>query len=87
MTVIVSAAVTFSLAHFFYRSVWAVIPLSFAGVYVYIRIRRDKERREKEELVSQFRECILAVAASHQAVAEVAPSAVDLAAAALDNFH
>lgn len=67
MTVIVSAAVTFSLAHFFYRSVWAVIPLSFAGVYVYIRIRCDKGRREKEELVSQFRECILAVAASLQA--------------------
>lgn len=61
-----SAAVTCFLAYFFYRSIWAVIPLSFTGVLFYLKMRSEKGRREKEELTGQFRECILAVAASLQ---------------------
>lgn len=55
------------LAYFFYRSVLAVIPLSVVGFFVYREIGRNKARRAREELTDQFRECILAVAASLQA--------------------
>lgn len=64
---VLSGAVTVFFAYFFYRSVWAVVPLSFTGVFFYFRMRSEKSRREKEELVGQFRECILAVSSSLQA--------------------
>jgi len=55
------------LAFFFYRSVWAMIPLSMVG-YLFFRMEEQKKReRCKEELGTQFKECILSVAASMQA--------------------
>ncbi|MGN0401603.1 MAG: type II secretion system F family protein [Acetatifactor sp.] len=64
---IVSASVTGILAYFFYRSFWAVLPLSFTGVFFFRRLRSDKGRKEREELTAQFRECILAVTVLIQA--------------------
>lgn len=57
-----SAAAVFALAFFFYRSLWAVIPLSFAGVACYGNLLKRDRRIKKQELSTQFRECILAVA-------------------------
>lgn len=59
--------VTALLAVFFYRSAWAMLPLSPVGVVCFREMHRERGRREREELVSQFRECILAVSASLQA--------------------
>lgn len=59
--VLVSAAVTAFMAYFFYRSLWAMLPLLPAGVVFFCKIRRSKGEREREELTAQFRECILAV--------------------------
>lgn len=55
------------LAFFFYRSLWACLPLSAVGV-VYFRMLTQKKRdRCKEQLTLQFKECILSVAASLKA--------------------
>ena len=55
------------LACFFYRSAWAVLPLSPVGVVCFLELRRGRCRRAREELLSQFRECILSVSSSLQA--------------------
>ena len=65
--ILVCAAVTVFLAYFFYRSLWAVIPLGVAGVYVFLDIRRRKAKRARNELAAQFRECILSVVSALQA--------------------
>ena len=57
-----SAAVVFFLAFFFYRSLWAAVPLSFVGVICYKNLVKRDRRIKKQELCAQFRECILAVA-------------------------
>lgn len=62
-----SAAVTVFLSYFFYRSMLAAVPLSLAGAFCFHKMRAEKGRREREELVGQFRECIMAVSASLQA--------------------
>lgn len=62
-----SAGVTGFLAFFFYRSLWAVIPLAPLGLAWFQLIRQRRGRRRREELAGQFRECILAVASSLQA--------------------
>ena len=50
------------LAYFFYRSVWAMLPLSIVGV-LFFRMERDKKiEKIKENLNIQFKECILSVA-------------------------
>lgn len=55
------------LAFFFYRSIWAIIPLSAVGV-IFFRLECDKNiKRCREELDHQFKECILSVAASLRA--------------------
>ena len=56
-----STAVVAFLAYFFYRSVWAVLPLLPVGVVFFRRLRRRKGERKREELTEQFRECILTV--------------------------
>lgn len=62
-----SAGMVFFMAYFFYRSVWAVIPLSVIGVFYFrMQVQRAKEKR-REQLVLQFKECILSVAASLKA--------------------
>lgn len=62
-----SVGVVFFLAYFFYRSLWAVLPLSVIGV-LYFRMQEKKaEEKRREQLVLQFKECILSVAASLKA--------------------
>ena len=62
-----AAAVVFFLAYFFYRSLLAVVPLSVVGVFYLKMIGRSKQRECRKELVCQFKECILSVAASLKA--------------------
>lgn len=62
-----AAGVIFFLAAFFYRSIWAVLPLSPLGAVCFCRMQSERGRRQREELAGQFRECILAAAASLQA--------------------
>lgn len=66
-TILVCAAVTGLLAYFFYRSLWAVIPLGAIGFYFFLDIRRKKAKKARNELTAQFRECILSVVSSLQA--------------------
>lgn len=55
------------LAWFFYRSLWAAVPLSILGVFYLRRQRRAKMQAGKAALLGQFKECILSVAASLRA--------------------
>lgn len=62
-----SAGVVMFLSFFFYRSVWACLPLTVIGV-LYFRMLQQKDRAKcREELTLQFKECILSVAASLKA--------------------
>lgn len=61
-TVFVCMSATGGFTYFFYRSFWALIPLSAIGVAAFCLIRQQKLQRAREELAGQFRECILAVA-------------------------
>lgn len=55
------------LSYFFYRSIWAVLPLLPVGI-TYFCICRDRKRDESmSQLTLQFKECILAVSASLKA--------------------
>lgn len=65
--VVLSGLAVCLLAWFFYRSLWAAIPLSAAGVLCFCGIRRKSHEKAGEELGDQFRECILSVAAALQA--------------------
>lgn len=62
-----SAAVTGFLAVFFYRSFWAAIPLSAAGMLFFRSLGQKKAKRAREELTVQFKECILSVSAALRA--------------------
>lgn len=64
---VICAGATGFLAYFFYRSLWAAIPLSGIGIMLFLRISGQRMKRAKEELAVQFRECILATATSLQA--------------------
>ena len=56
-----AAAVTCLCACFFYRSVWAVLPLSGVGVCYYRMLQQKYTERCRQRLVAEFRECILSV--------------------------
>ena len=62
-----SGFVVIVLAYFFYRSIWAVIPLTIVGVLFFRMETARKVERVKEELVLQFKECILSVVTSLKA--------------------
>lgn len=64
---LLSAGATGMLAFFFYRSLWAVLPLSGVGLLCFRCLLRKKRKKIREELVVQFREGILAVATLLQA--------------------
>lgn len=66
-TILICTAATGLLAYFFYRSLWAVIPLGAIGYYIFLDIRRKKTKKARSELAAQFRECILSVVSSLQA--------------------
>lgn len=48
-------------AWFFYRSFWALLPLSGVGVLYYRMLRQKYVEQCRERLVLEFRECILSV--------------------------
>ena len=62
-----AAGVVLLLTLFFYQSLWAVLPLSGIGFWYYKRLCREKAYQCREELGTQFRECLLAVSAALQA--------------------
>ena len=49
------------LSCFFYRTLWTLPLLTPAGIVFYRKRYRQKGARQREELCTQFRECILAV--------------------------
>lgn len=59
--------VVFFLAIFFYRSVWALVPLSGIGYLYFKMLEKDKIRKAQEALNGQFKECILSVATALRA--------------------
>ncbi|MGN0167428.1 MAG: type II secretion system F family protein [Acetatifactor sp.] len=65
--ILASAAVVASLAFFFYRSLWAMLPLSGVGILCLRNLLKKEKRKKKQELAAQFRECILSVATLLQA--------------------
>ena len=56
-----AAGLTCLWAWFFYRSFWAVIPLSGVGILYYKMLRQKYVEQCRERLVLEFRECILSV--------------------------
>lgn len=67
VNILLCAGVVVGLAYFFYRSFWALIPLSAVGVWLFIHRAVEKAEKERKALSEQFRECILAVSSSLQA--------------------
>ncbi|MCM1325794.1 MAG: hypothetical protein NC094_05510 [Bacteroidales bacterium] len=67
VTVIESAAIVCFLSYFFYRTVWAALPLSIVGILFFRNITNQKRDKCKDNLNMQFKECILSVAASLKA--------------------
>lgn len=61
LAVLASLAATAFAAYFFYRSLWAMLPLLPVGGMLYRSMQRGRGEQEREELTAQFRECILAV--------------------------
>lgn len=55
------------LAIFFYRSFWAVLPLSPIGLKSYLALEKNKGQKRKKQLEVEFKDCILAVAANLRA--------------------
>lgn len=62
-----AALVTGLFAFFFYRSIWALLPMASVGWLYLRRSRFHRRRRKNKELLIQFKECIQAVAASMRA--------------------
>ena len=67
MNILLCTGTVVVLAYFFYRSVWALVPLSAVGVWLFIHRMKEGAEKEKKCLSEQFRECILAVSSSLQA--------------------
>lgn len=59
--------VTGVFTFFFYRSFWALPPMSLVGWLYLRRSRHHRRRRRDRQLLVQFKECIQAVAASMRA--------------------
>lgn len=53
-------------AWFFYRSLWAVLPLSPIGILAFNTVRFHRKRKQQEELKIEFKECIMTVSAALQ---------------------
>lgn len=50
------------LCYFFYRSFWGVLLLGPVAVYLFRREENRRARKQREELQTQFAECVLCVA-------------------------
>ena len=59
--------ITIFLAMFFYRSVWALLPLSPIGVKCYLMFEKNKGAKRRRQLEAEFKDCILAVSANLRA--------------------
>lgn len=55
------------LAWFFYKSVWALLPLSLVGGYRFRLYGARLEKRKRQEFEGQFQECIMAVSTALRA--------------------
>lgn len=62
-----SLFITIFLAMFFYRSVWAILPLSPIGVKCYLMFEKNKGEKRRKILETEFKDCILAVSANLRA--------------------
>ena len=62
-----SIGVVLLFSYFFFQSVWAILPMSVTGVLFFIIEVRKKIDADREELVMQFRECMLSVVTSMKA--------------------
>ena len=59
--------ITLFLSMFFYRSIWAILPLSPIGVKCYLMIEKGKGEKRRRQLETEFKDCILAVSANLRA--------------------
>ena len=66
-TLLLCFAIVIGLAYFFYRSIYAVIPLSAVGYFCFRIIQKNKQEQYLTMLVEQFRECMLSVSAAMKA--------------------
>lgn len=55
------------LAFFFYRSIWALFPMCLPGYWYFLREKKRRIANDRQQLLLQFRECILAMAAALKA--------------------
>lgn len=62
-----TAVLVISFSYFFYRSIFAVVPMSLLGAVYFTKRRRQKIRKDQDNLALQFKECILSAAASLRA--------------------
>lgn len=67
LSILQTALIVLFLAFFFYRSIWAVIPLAAIGVGYFRLVRKQKAEKCRRELVAQFKECMLSVSTALRA--------------------
>lgn len=67
LAIVKTLLVVVVLSYFFYRSAWAMLPLSAVGVLYFRQLQVNRAKLAREELTMQFKECILSVAASLKA--------------------
>ena len=67
LTIVKSVAVVMFLALFFYRSLFAAIPLVGIGVLYFKNLKKNKIEKCRQELELQFKECIMSVSTSLRA--------------------
>lgn len=53
--------VTFLFAWFFYRSIWAVLPLGTIGIFLWRKDAKRKAEQDRRKLILQFSDCIRCV--------------------------
>lgn len=67
LEVVKCVGITVLFAWFFYRSIWAVIPLSVLGILLWKQDEKKKTAQDKRMLILQFRDCIHCADASIRA--------------------
>lgn len=77
LAVVMSAGVVILLSYFFYRSIFAALPLSFTGYLFFKKHSAQLAKRSREELLQQFKECIMTVQNSLRAGYAVENAFVD----------
>lgn len=67
LTLMQAMSAVLLLVYFFYRSLWAAVPLIAVGVAYFRMLKGQKTENCKRELVAQFKECMLSVSTSLKA--------------------